>query len=274
MLHRITENSVCFVAGRPCGFSENEQLVAAFMAIALFGWTLMDLRSKVMWDPGLDLSRRLRQVVFAMPVPAILWYDSLHPSATLKILAAAAALAAIWDWATQWRRSRVAGAGLPRRKRISQSKGSEAFSVVVDERKGGGYTAWSTDDDDLKVEGSTLLAVDEQVRRYVHGHLLDGQTQDVSLAYVWEDSQPSVPAAAAGPPPDKLGRPPRSVYFDVRESPADGYLAEGEPGFRIVAPTLDGLAPAARTAIGARWPSARSKDMPWVIFGWVRTVQV
>jgi hypothetical protein len=78
----------------------------------------------------------------------------------------------------------VAGARLPRRKRISQSKASEAFSVVVDERTGGGYTAWSTDDDDLKVEGSTLRGVDE------HG------------------------------------------------------------------------------------PSARSKDMPRVIFGWVRTVQV
>src|SRR5260370_29502071 len=262
MLHRITENSVCFVAGRPCGFSEIEQLVAAFMAIALFGWTLMDLRSKVMWDPGLDLRRTLRQVGFAVPVPAILWYDSLHPNAPLKILAAAAALAAIWDWATQWRRSRVAGARLPRRKRISQSKASEAFSVVVDERNGGGYTAWSTDDDDLKVEGSTLQGVDEQVRRYVHGRLLDGQTQDVSLAYVWEDSQRSVPAAAVGPPPDKLGRPPRRVYFDVREAPADGYLAEAEPGFRIVAPPLDGLAPAPRTRIGPPGPSPPPQDLP------------
>jgi hypothetical protein len=114
MLLRITENSVCFVAGRACGFSEIEQIVAAFMAMALFGSVLSDLRSKFMWDPGLDLRRTLRQVAFAMPVPAILWYDSLHPNAAVKILAAAIALAAICDWVRQWRRSRVARAGRQR----------------------------------------------------------------------------------------------------------------------------------------------------------------
>src|SRR5260370_34899444 len=108
MLLRINENSVCFVAGRPCGFSEIEEIVAALMAIALFGWVLSDLSSKFIWDRGLDLRRTLRQVAFAVPVPAIIWYDSLHANAALKILAAAAPLVSIWDWVRQWRRSRGA----------------------------------------------------------------------------------------------------------------------------------------------------------------------
>jgi hypothetical protein len=274
MLLRITEKSVCFVAGRPCGFSEIEQLVAAFMAIALFGWVLSDLRSKLVWDPGLDLRRTLRQVAFAVPVPPILWYESLHPSAALKILAAAVALAAIWDWARQWRRSRVAGAGRQRRTRISPSKASDGFSVVVDERKGGGYTAWSTDDDNLKVEAPTLLAVDEQVRRYLRDRLVDNEKQEMSLAYVWEDAERATPAVAGGLPSDKLKRPPRSLYFDVRESPGGGYLAEGESGLRIAAQTLEGLAPAARAEIRRRWPHARANDMPNVAFGWVRIAHV
>jgi hypothetical protein len=274
MLLRVTENSVCFVAGRPCGFSEIEQLVAAFMAVLLFGWVLTDLNSKVMWDPGLDLRRTLRHVAVAVPAPAILWYDSIHPSAALKILAAAVALAAIWDWARERKRSRAAGGGQQRKKGISPSKASDGFSVVVDERKGGGFTAWSTDDDDLKVEAPTLLAVDEGVRGYVRDRLVYDQKHEVSLAYVWEDSQRATPTSAAGAAPDKRKRPPRSIYLDVRESPGEGYLAEGKSGFRIVAPTLEGLAPAARTEIGTRWPYARSNDMPRVTFGWVRTLQV
>jgi hypothetical protein len=274
MLLRITERSVCFVAGKPCGFSEIEQLVASFMAIALFGWVLSDLRSKLMWDPGLDLRRTLRQVAFAVPVPAILWYESLHPSAAMKVLVAAVALAAIWDWARQWRRSRVAGAGRQRRTRISPAKASDGFSVVADERKGGGYTAWSTDDDDLKVEAPTLLAVDEQVRQYLRDRLVDNEKQEMSLAYVWEDPERATPAGAGGLPSDKLKRPPRNLYFDVRESPGEGYLAEGESGLRIAAQTLEGLAPAARAEVGRRWPHARANDMPKVSFGWVRMVQV
>jgi hypothetical protein len=96
----------------------------------------------------------------------------------------------------------------------------------------------------------------------------------MSLAYVWEDSERTTPAAAGGLPPDKLNRPRRSLYFDVRESPGEGYLAEGESGLRIAAQTLEGLAPAARAEIGRRWPHARANDMPKVRFGWVRIVQV
>jgi hypothetical protein len=273
MLLRITEKAVCFIAGRPCSFSEIEQLVAAFTAVLLLGWVLSDLRSKWILDTGLDLRPTLRHVAFAVPVPAILWYDSLHPNAGLKILAAAAALTAIWDWARQRKRSHQAGAP-QRKKRISHSKAAQGFSVVIDQRREGGYTAWSTDDDDLKVEAPSLLAIDEQVRRYVHDRLVDDEKQDASLAYVWEDSERATPAAAGGRPPNKLNRPPRRLYFDVRESPGEGYLAEGEPGLRIAAQTLEGLAPAARAEIGRRWPYARANDMPKVRFGWVRTVQV
>jgi len=215
----------------------------------------------------------VRRVAFAVPVPAILWYDSLHPNAGLKILAGAAAATAIWDWARQRKRSGQAGARRSQ-KRISRSKAPDGFSVVIDQRSQGGYTAWSTDDDDLRVEGPTILAVDEQVRRYLHDRIVDDEKQEMSLAYVWVDSERATPAAAGGLPSDKVKRPPRSLYFDVRESPAKGYLAEGESGLRIAAHTLEGLAPAARAEIGRRWPHARANDMPKVTFGWVRMAQV
>lgn len=262
MLLRITENSVCFVAGRPCSFSDIEQLVAAFMAVLLFGWVLSDLRSRWIVDSGLDLRSMVRHVAFAVPVPAILWYDSLHPNAGMKILAGAAAATAIWDWARQ------------SHKRISHSKAAHGCSVVIDQRSQGGYTAWSTDDDDLRVEAPTLLAVDEQVRRYLRDRLVDDEKQEMSLAYMWEDSEQPTPTAAPDLPSDKLKRPPRSLFFDVRESPGEGYLGEGESGLRIAAQTLEGLAPAARAEIGRRWPRARASDMPKVTFGWVRIVQV
>ena len=273
MLLRTTENSVCFAAGRPCSFSEIEQLVAAFMAVLLFGWVLSDLRSKWILDSGFDLRSMVRHVAFAVPVPVIFWYDSLHPNAGLKILAGAAAATAIWDWARQRKRSGEAGARQSQ-KRISHSKAAGGFSLVIDQPSHGGYTAWSTDDDDLRVEAPTLLAVDEQVRRYLHDRLVDDEKQKMSLAYVWEDSERATPAAADGRPSDKLKRPPRSLYFDVRESPGEGYLAEGESGLRIAAQTLEGLAPAARAEIGRRWPHARANDMPKVTFGWVRMAQV
>jgi hypothetical protein len=273
MLLRITENSVCFAAGRPCSFSEIEQLVAGFMAVLVFGWVLSDLKWKSIADPGLDLRPMLRHVAFAVPVPAILWYDSLHPNVGLRIAAGAFALMAIWDWARQRRRSGQANARQSQ-KRISHSKVADGLNVVIDQRSQGGYTAWSTDDDDLRVEAPTLLAVDEQVRRYLHDRLVDDEKQKMSLAYVWEDAERATPAAAGGLPSDKLKRPPRSLYFDVRESPGEGYLAEGESGLRIAARTLEGLAPAARAEIGRRWPRARANDMPKVTFGWVRMAQV
>jgi hypothetical protein len=269
---RITEHSVCLVAGRPCSSGEIEQLVAALIGVVLVGWLFSDLKQKSIVEPDLDLRPTLRRMAFAIPVPAILWYDSLHPSVGLKIVAGAFALIAIWDWTRQRTRPRQA-AEPQRTKRISKSKAAEGFSVVVDQRSEGGYTAWSTDDDDLKVEAQTLLAVDEEVRRYLHDRLVDDQKQEMSLAYVWEDSQWATPAADGGRPPDKVKRPPRSIYFDVRESP-DGYLAEGESGLRIAAETLEDLAPAARTELGRRWPYARAKDRPRVTFGWVRMVQV
>jgi hypothetical protein len=110
MLLRITERSVCFVAGRPCGFSEIEQLVAAFLAVLLFGWVLSNLRWKSIVEPGFDLRPMLRHVAFAVPVPAILWYDSVQPNVVLRIVAGAFALMAIWDWARQRKRTGRAGA--------------------------------------------------------------------------------------------------------------------------------------------------------------------
>jgi hypothetical protein len=273
MLLRITENSVCFVVGRPCSFSEIEQVVAAFMAVLLFGWVLSDLRRKSSWDPGLDLRPMVRRVAFAAPTPAIVWYDSLHPNAGLKILAGVVAATAIWDWVRQRERSDRVRARQSK-KRMSHSKAAQRLSVVIDQRGDGGYTAWSTDDDDLKVEAPSILAIDEQVRRHVRERLVENERQDLSLAYVWEDSLPATPGATAGQPPDKLRRPPGGLYFDVRESPGDGYLAEGESGLRIGAQTLEGLAPAARAEIRRRWPHARANDRPKVTFGWVRTVRV
>jgi hypothetical protein len=61
---------------------------------------------------------------------------------------------------------------------------TEGLSIIIDQESGGGYAAWSTDDDDLKVEAPTLLAVDQQVRRYLHGHLADDERHPVPLAYV------------------------------------------------------------------------------------------
>lgn len=241
------------------------------MAVLLFGWVLSDLRWKSMLDSGLDLRPMVRHVAFAVPVPAILWYDSLRPNAGLKILAGVAAATAIWDWVRQSDRSDRARARRPK-KRISHSKAARGLSVVIDQRRDGGYTAWSTDDDDLKAEAPSLLAIDEQVRRYVHDRLVADE-EDLSLAYVWEDSGRAAPGVAAGRPPDKVNRPPRSLYFDVRESPGEGYLAEGESGLRVGAQTLEGLAPAARAEIARRWPYARAKDMPKVTFGWVRKVR-
>jgi hypothetical protein len=272
-LLRITEHSVCFVAGRPCSFSEVEQVVAAFMAVFLFGWVLSDLKWKAIAESGFDLRPMLRHVAFAVPVPAILWYDSLHPNVGLRILAGAFALIAIWDWTRQRKRSRQAGAR-QRKKRISHSKAADGFTVVIDQRSDGGYSAWSTNDDDLKVEAPTVLAIDKQVRRYVRDRLVDDQKQDLSLAYLWEDSQRATPALDGGQPPDKQKRPPKSLYFDVSQSPGDGYVADGESGLRITAETLEGLAPAARAEIGRHWPYARAQEMPKVTFGWVRTVQV
>ncbi|TMD09015.1 MAG: hypothetical protein E6J01_02940 [Chloroflexi bacterium] len=243
------------------------------MAVLLFGWVLSDLRSKWMLDSGLDLRPMVRHVAVAVPVPAILWYDSLHPNAGLKILAGAAAATAIWDWARQRKRSGQVGAGQSQ-KRVSHSKAADGFSVVIDHRSQGGYTAWSADDDDLRVEAPTLLAVDEQVRRYLHDRLVGDEKQELSLAYVWEDSERATPAAAGGLPSYKFSRPPRSLYFDVRESPGEGYLAEGESGLGIAAQTLEGLAPAARAEIARRWPDAMANDMPRVTFGWVRMAQV
>jgi hypothetical protein len=111
VLLRITENSVCFVAGRPCSFGEIEQLVAALIGVILAGWVIGDLRYKTMLEPGFDLRPMLRHVALFVPIPAILWYDSLHPNGGLRILAGAIAVIGIWDWARQRKRSHSAGAG-------------------------------------------------------------------------------------------------------------------------------------------------------------------
>jgi hypothetical protein len=116
-LLRITENSVCFVAGRPCSFSEVEQGVAAFTTILLLGWVLSDLKWKAIVESGFDLRPMLRHVALLVPVPAILWYDSLHPNGGLRILAGAIAVIGIWDWARQRKRSHSAGAGQGKRRR-------------------------------------------------------------------------------------------------------------------------------------------------------------
>jgi hypothetical protein len=108
---------VCFVAGRPCSFSEVEQGVAAFTTILLLGWVLSDLKWKVILESGFDLRPMLRHVALLVPVPAILWYDSLHPNGGLRILAVAFALIAIWDWTRQRKRSRQAGTRQGRKRR-------------------------------------------------------------------------------------------------------------------------------------------------------------
>src|SRR5260370_2372051 len=86
---RITEPSVCFVAGRPCSFSEIEQVVAAFSAILLLGWVLSDLKCKAIVESGFDLRPMLRDVPLALPVPALLCIDPLPPNVCLRTLPAA-----------------------------------------------------------------------------------------------------------------------------------------------------------------------------------------
>src|SRR5437879_13273286 len=94
------------------------------MAVLLFGWVLSDLRSKWMLDSGLDLRPMVRHVAVGVPVPAILWYDCLHPNAGLKILSGAAAGPGIWDWARQRQRSDQGGAG-QMHKRVARCNGAE-----------------------------------------------------------------------------------------------------------------------------------------------------
>lgn len=67
-------------------------------------------RYKAMAEPGSDLRPMLRHVALFVPIPAILWYDSLHPNLGLRILAGAIALIAIWDWARLRKRTRKVGA--------------------------------------------------------------------------------------------------------------------------------------------------------------------
>src|SRR5260370_31307731 len=108
-LLRITEHSVCFVAGRPCSFSEIEQVVAAFSAILLLGWVLSDLKWKAIVPPAFDLRPMLRDVALALPVPAILWDDSLHPNVGLRLLAGGFALVGMSAWTRRrehWRAPR------------------------------------------------------------------------------------------------------------------------------------------------------------------------
>jgi hypothetical protein len=268
----ITSKSFCFVAGRPCSAGDIEQLLAAIIGLGLFVWVTQGAKGKPLAEQPGALLRGLRDVAFLIPVPFVLWYDSQHPNITVRIFAIALVLTEVQD-VVRRRQAQRTPEGKPK-KPISARKAAEGYSLIVDPRKDGGYLGWSVEDDNLKVAAPTLLGIDEATRSYIREGLGGGSPLELTLAYVWDDAERATPVASADIQIVASSRPPKSLYLEVRESEGNGYVAEGKPDFRISAPTLDELAPAARAEIGRRWRNASRKDMPKVTFAWVRKAQV
>lgn len=173
------------------------------------------------------------------------------------------------------RRGRSTKAATSQRpKPISAARAAQGFTLVVDTVEGGGYSASSTDDADLRAEAPTLVAVDERVRQTIRDQLADKGHIETSLAYLWQDSGGIAPAAAGGHAGGNSDRPPKNLHFEVHDAAADGYVAESESGVRITANTLDGLLPATRTEIALRWPGAVGSATSAVTFSWVRNVRI
>jgi hypothetical protein len=268
----ITSKSLCFVAGRTCSAGDIEGLVAAIIGLGLFVWVTQGAKGKPLAEQPRALLRGLRDVAFILPLPLVLWYDSLHPDGTVRIFAIALVLTQVQD-VVRRRQAQRTPPGRPK-KPISAKRAAEGYSLIVDPRKDGGYLGWSVEDDNLKVAAPNLLGIDEATRNYIREGLGDGPPLDLTLAYVWDDAKRATPEAPADIQTDGSGRPPKSLYLEVRESEGSGYAAEGKPDLRISAPTLDDLAPAARAEIGRRWRNAAAKDMPKVTFAWVRQTRV
>jgi hypothetical protein len=268
----ITSKSFCFVAGRPCSAGDIEQLLAAIIGLGLLVWVTQAAKGKPLAEQPGALLRGLRDVAFLIPVPFVLWYDSLHPNVTVRIFAIALVLTEVQDIVRR-RHAQRTREGKPK-KPISARKAAEGYSLIVDPRRDGGYLGWSVEDDNLKVAAPSLLGIDEATRSYIREGLGGGSPLELTLAYVWDDAERATPAASADIQIVASSRPPKSLYLEVRESEGNGYVAEGKPDLRISAPTLDELAPAARAEIGRRWRNASRKDMPKVTFAWVRKTQV
>lgn len=268
----ITSKSFCFVAGRPCSTGDIEQLLAAILGLGLFVWVTQGARGQALAEQPPALLRGLRDVAFLVPVPLVLWYDSLRPNVTLRIFAIALVLTEVQDVVRRRQAQRTA-TDAPK-KPISARKAAEGYSLIVDPGKDGGYVGWSVEDDDLRVAAPSLLGIDEATRNYIRERLGGGPPIDLTLAYVWDDAERATPEATTEIRIDRSSRPPKSLYLEVRESGDKAYVAEGKPELRISAPTLDELAPAARAEIGRRWRYASRKEMPKVTFAWVRKAQV
>lgn len=268
----ITSKSFCFVAGRPCSAGDIEQLLAAIIGLGLLVWVTQGAKGKPLAEQPGALLRGLRDVEFLIPVPFVLWYDSLHPNVTVRIIAIALVLTEVQD-VVRRRQAQRTTPGRPK-KPISAMKAAEGYRVIVDPRKDGGYVGWSVEDDNLKVAAPSLLGIDEATRNYIREGLGGGPPLELTLGYVWDDAERAAPEASVDIQIDGSSRPPKSLYLEVRESEGNGYVAEGKPDLRISAPTLDELAPAARAEIGRRWHYASRRDMPKVTFAWVRKAQV
>jgi hypothetical protein len=132
----ITSKSFCFVAGQPCSVGDIEQLVAAIIGLGLFAWVTQAAQGKPLAEQPGALLRGLRDVVFLIPVPFLLWYDSLHPNGTVRIFAIALVLTEVQD-VVRRRQAQRTPLGRPK-KPISARQAAEGYSLIVDPRKDGG----------------------------------------------------------------------------------------------------------------------------------------
>src|SRR5882762_2268670 len=143
MMLVITSQSFCFVAGRPCSAGDIEGLAAAIIGIGLFAWVTQGAKGKPLAELPGELLRSVRDVVFLIPLPFVLGYDSLHPNVTVRIFAVALVLTEIQD-VVRRRQAQRTPLGRPK-KPISAKRAAEGYSLIVDPRKDGGYLGWSVE---------------------------------------------------------------------------------------------------------------------------------
>lgn len=155
---------------------------------------------------------------------------------------------------------------------LADSMLKKGITLVVDKQPGGGCRAWSTDMTQISVDAPTLDAIDNKVRQSIRERRAGHENNDVSIAYVWQDSQ-SANSTSGTLHGNQGERAPKNIYLEVREEHDGGYVAEGS-GLRVAGPTLEALLPATQSAIATRWPTVGAQVKTAVTFSWVRSVQV